>query len=140
MARRGDPEDWRLFVLLLQSFKFQNARQLSEASGVSPKMISRYQLAQDVPSPETVRRLVDTVGFPRGWVAPMLALLHSLRIAVESGTQAPDEGEAELLQGLEPQVHAALRLALTPALLELNAVLGAEVKPREEEDEEEKPN
>jgi len=126
VGRRGDPEDWRLFVILLRSFKHWQAKQLAEESGVDPNMISRYETGKEVPSPETVQRLIDAVGFPAAWVEPLITLLRTLRLAVGSGAARDVEDGADLTAGLEPLLIDSIRLALAPACLELGALLRRE--------------
>lgn len=127
MGRRGDPEDWRLFVILLRSFKHWQAKQLAEESGVAVNMISLYETAKEVPSPETVQRLIDAVGFPAAWVEPLITLLRTLRLAVGSGAAREvsevSYDETGLIAGLEPLLIDSIRLALAPACLELGALL-----------------
>lgn len=124
MGRRGDPEDWRLFVILLRLLKHWQAKQLAEESGVDANLISLYETGQKVPSPETVQRLIDAVGFPASWVEPLLGLLRTLRLAVASGAARDVEDGTDLTAGLEPLLLDSIRLALAPACLELSALLG----------------
>jgi transcriptional regulator with XRE-family HTH domain len=126
MGRRGDPEDWRLFVILLRSFKHWQAKQLAEESGVAVNMISLYETAKEVPSPETVQRLIDAVGFPAAWVEPVITLLRTLRLGIGSGAARDVEDGTDLTAGLEPLLIDSIRLALAPACLELSALLRRE--------------
>lgn len=130
MGRRGDPEDWRLFVILLRSFKHWQAKQLAEETGVDANMISRYETGKEVPSPETVQRLIDAVGFPQAWVEPVLTLLRTLRLAIESGAAREVEDGTDLTAGLEPLLIDSIRLALAPACLELGALLRGQAPER----------
>ena len=127
MSRQDDPADVRLLVTFLRSLRRWSQEELSAASGVDRSLISEYELGDKVPRPKTLQRLTTAVGLPYAFVATLLPVFRTVRLAVEDRPAEGDPDEADLaaslVEGLDRAIQDAVSLRLAPFVLELERSL-----------------
>jgi len=123
----GDPADFRLIVAFLRSLRKWSQEELAKFSGVDRSLISDYEQGHTAPTRQSLERLTTAVGLPDHWIAKLLPVFRSARLAVEGDGLAgdPEEGEAlgGLGSGLEEAIVDAVMPALAQGLMELEALM-----------------
>ena len=112
MKKTDNPEDLRVAISFLRTFRGWNQTQLARAAGIDKSLISLYELGRKKPSPKTVERLVKATEVPEILFEDILRMVHMMRVAaadldVESTTVAEDLAWA---------VAVSLKIALTDLL------------------------
>jgi transcriptional regulator with XRE-family HTH domain len=130
MARQGNPADLRLMVVFLRSLRRWTQEGLSKATGVDRGLISDYELGKKAPTRRTLERLAAGVGLPYGYVESLLPLFRSARRAVEGRPTGGEPEESEpgenFVEETARSIGEQLRVALTPFLIELEAMIERE--------------
>jgi transcriptional regulator with XRE-family HTH domain len=136
MARQGDPADLRLIVVFLRSLRRWTQEELSQASGVDRGLISDYELGRKAPTQRTLERLAAGVGLPYGYLEALLPLFRSARQAVEGRPASGDPEEVEARESFVEEAGRSIgeevRVALTPFLIELEAMIERKERNRPE--------
>ena len=122
MPKNEDAADWGTVVSLFLGVKKWKHQALADAAGIDLRMISRYELGNESPSPETLRKLARAVPLPADWLPVLFEIARTLRQWSESGGTTP--AASDLASGLERLVAASAQLASAPAALDLAAELG----------------
>jgi transcriptional regulator with XRE-family HTH domain len=87
MDQRTDPEDLKLLVRFLRSFRDWGQAEMAAAAGVDPSSISHYETGKTVPPRRTVERIATAVGVPMSLVdAGVLPMIAAVRAAVTSSS------------------------------------------------------
>lgn len=131
MPKNDDAADWGTVVSLFLAVKKWKHQALADAAGIDPRMISRYELGNESPSPETLRKLADALPLPADWLPLLFEIARTVRQRAESGGAAP--AVEDLTSGLERLVAASSQLASAPARLDLAVTLGRSGVSDEEE-------
>jgi transcriptional regulator with XRE-family HTH domain len=132
MRREGDPQDWRLVILLVRALKGWTYQQdMAQACRIDVGSISDYERGHKVPSPATRERMAAGLGVKVSFLDQLVPLCRGIRLAFE---RARRTGSAEAMdqQQVEEKITVAVLEALAPFLLELTQ-LGGEPAPRAED-------
>lgn len=132
MSRSEDAADWGTVVSLILGVKKWEQHELAREAGIDPRMISRYELGKESPSPETMRKLMRAAVLPVDWLPALFDIARTLRRFAESGGTAPSA--ADLASGLDRLVAASAQIASASAGLDLAAVLDRSAPMSEEEE------
>lgn len=132
MRREGDPQDWKLVVLLARALKgWDYQHEMAQACGIDEGLISDYERGLKVPSPATRKRMAAGISVDVSFLEQLVPLCqgirHTFEKALRTGPMAAVDEER-----VEEKVAGAVLEALAPFLLQLTLGAG-EPGPRAED-------
>lgn len=131
MRREGDPQDWKLVVILARALKgWSYQLDMAQASGVSVDSISDYETGATVPSPATRKKMAAGMGVEPSFLEQLVPLCRGIRLSFEKALRSGSTAEVDQQQ-VDDKVAAAVQDAMAPFFLEL-AQLG-ELQPRKDD-------
>lgn len=124
MKRSVNPEDLKVAISFLRTFRGWNQTELAKASGIDKSLISLYEMGRKVPSRKTVERLVKAAGVPHFLFEDVLRMVRMVRTAAED----LNVDSLKVAEDIALAVAASLKLAIGELLAEMD---------REDEEEDE---
>ena len=100
MKREGDPQDWRLVILLIRALKGWDYQQdMAQACRIDVGSISDYERGLKVPSPATRKKIAAGLGTKVAFLDRLVPLCRGIRLAFEralhtGSAEAVDAGNA----------------------------------------------
>ena len=131
MKREGDPQDWRLVILLVRALKrWDHQQDMALACRIDVGSISDYERGLKTPSLATREKIAASLGTDVSFLDRLVPLCRGIRLAFE---RALHTGSPEAVdpQRVEEEITVAILEALAPFFLQLDQL--GEPAPRAED-------
>ena len=120
MKREGDPQDWRLVVLLARGLKGWTYQQdMAQACRIDVGSISDYEKGLKVPSPATRKKMAAGMGVEASFLEQLVPLCRGIRLSFEKALRSGSTADDVDQQQVEDKIAGTAQEAMAPFLLEL---------------------
>lgn len=109
-----DPEPRLLMVLLRYDLGWFERRQLAEALGIAPSLVSMWERGERRIPREALDKAADQRGLPRPLLAPALQVLRSFRLAAQGKSRSRHTVDLVVALDLLPLLLETTDLLLAP--------------------------
>ena len=132
MKREGDPQDWKLVVILARALKGWTYQQdMAQACRIDVGLISDYERGDKTPSLGTRKRMAAGMGVDLSFLEQLAPLCRGIRLSFEKALR-PGSTAGVDQQQVNEKIAGAVQDSMAPFFLEL-AQLGGDPLPRPED-------
>lgn len=120
MKRDGDPQDWRLVIVLVRALKgWDHQQDMAQECRIDVGSISDYERGLKTPSLATREKIAARLGTDVSFLDRLVPLCRGIRLAFERALRTGSP-EAVNLRQAEEEITVAVLEALAPFFLQLD--------------------